>query len=123
MTEKLKLCSLREYRTRDGRPYLRGFIGDCKLLIFRDDKAEVPTGCQAVWAAFLEAAESRVSSRQEPAPSPRASTPRYHPPAVTQGGRKVSTKPRRKAAIPADAAPFSDVLDDILPTTAERAGT
>ncbi len=75
---KIRLCSLREYTASNGKH------------------------ARAVWTAFLEQAEPRPSARQEPAQSPRASTPRYHPPAATQGGRQINAKrqkPRRRSAI------------------------
>jgi hypothetical protein len=36
----MNTATLREYRIRDGRPYFRGYLGQTKLLAFRDDRAE-----------------------------------------------------------------------------------
>ena len=41
---KILLTRLHQYRTRDGREYLRGYLAETKILVFADDRAELPPG-------------------------------------------------------------------------------
>jgi hypothetical protein len=54
---QIKLVTLREYTSRNGKPYLRGYLAGAKVLVVRDDRAELPDGCVAIWNLFLEQAD------------------------------------------------------------------
>ncbi len=76
--QKILLTRLHQYRTRDGRKYLRGYLGETKILVFADDRAECPPGAEAIWNVFLEPAprkngsQASTSSKESGAPVSQA---------------------------------------------------
>jgi len=128
--QKIKLAKLHEYQTKDGRQYFRGFLGETVVLIFRDDYADVPDGCNGIWNLFLEPKQQRKdasqarATRNEPAAlvSPSESAPAKLAPGVPHtapkkrrasgnrpGYHKIDRKPP-KGEVAADRSVIDDPI-------------
>ncbi len=83
--QKIKLAKLHEYQTKDGRQYFRGFLGETVVLIFRDDYADVPDGCNGIWSLFIEPKQQRKNGSQ-------ASTSRNEPAALVSPSESAPAK-------------------------------
>lgn len=69
--QRVKLMQLREYVSdRTGATYFSGFLGNAKVVVLRDDRAEITGREKARWTVLLEEQEPRDGS------SPAARSPR-----------------------------------------------
>lgn len=113
-TSRVKLMQLREYKSdRTGATYFSGFLGNAKVVMLRDDRAELTGRETARWNVLLEEQEPR-ETRQASGRSPRREDLAAPPPA----------RPRREAAADRRAAqvlreegidPASEMPRDDLP--------
>jgi hypothetical protein len=120
-----------------GNPYFAGYLGHLGLVMFKDDKAELKPGCEAVWEVFIserEADERRpraVAAESRP-PSKRSSESFHQDESAAGQGletpvkRRRQYRPSRKAAESSSGdgrPPLDDPLDDIGPGRAESHAT
>jgi len=56
---QIKFAEMREYISASGKPYLTGYLGRTKLILFRDDNAEISGNEVAKWSLFIEEAPAR----------------------------------------------------------------
>jgi hypothetical protein len=61
----IRLFTLWERRSRDGRPYFSGYLGECKVLVFRDDRAAPPEGAVALWNVLLQEKPRKPAARAD----------------------------------------------------------
>ena len=120
---KVLLTRLHQYRTRDGREYLRGYLGETKILIFRDDRAECPPGAEAIWNVFLEPAPrkngSQASTSRNASDAPAKKAPAATPAAPKKkrkaSGRKPGYYKFEKTAPKPEVAANTPFIDDEIP--------
>lgn len=74
--EKLKLCRLYEKQSSRGNTYFVGRLGGARVVMMRDERAEVSDGTVAVWELMLSPADEAPPRRAPSAPAPRTRTPR-----------------------------------------------
>lgn len=74
---RVKLMTLREYVTSDGRPYFRGWLGDAVVLVFRSEDAESEYGSLATWEAFVVPRKPKSSEPTAAPKPPRRSAPKH----------------------------------------------
>ena len=113
---RLVLTELREYRSdRTGATYFAGYLGKARVVMLRDDRAELTGREVARWSVLLEEPQPR-EKRQAPAGSddgerqvrPACEERRAAPPASTRstGGRRqkapAKTAERRNEKTAAD---------------------
>lgn len=68
---RVKLMQLREYKSdRTGATYFSGFLGNAKVVVLRDDRAELTGRETARWNVLLEEQAPR-EARQSSGSSPR----------------------------------------------------
>src|SRR5688572_8395349 len=101
---RVRLTALWERRSKDGKQYFSGYLGNARLLIFRDDRSEAPDGAVALWDVYLEQAPPKRHARAEPtrAPPPR----RAQEPAPGQGGQRVSFRAEKREEPATEPMPF-----------------
>jgi hypothetical protein len=58
-TPKVPLLTLWQKTSKQGKPYLYGYLGQSKVIAFLDDRAELKFGAEAAFNLFLQAKEPR----------------------------------------------------------------
>ncbi|GJD94150.1 hypothetical protein [Methylobacterium iners] len=99
---RVKLLTLREYRSSEGRTYFRGWLGDAVVLVFRDDDATPEYGSVATWDAYVVPKKPKPSGDR---PAPAAGARRRPSP-----NRPIPMRRERETAdtgaMPNDETPF-----------------
>jgi hypothetical protein len=67
----VKLTRVYERQSKSGKVYFVGFLGQSRLLIMRDDRAEVTGDTIAIWDVFIK-------NREEQGPRPQRQTASHH---------------------------------------------
>jgi hypothetical protein len=113
MIGAVKLMRVYERKSRAGKPYFVGFLGQSRVLIMRDDRAEVNGDTVAVWDVFIKERDEQSDQRTRPQAAGRDAEP-------SQPARPVyqRTTPRRARAT-ARPAPSSTTTTS---TTATNKG-
>lgn len=108
--QRVKLMQLREYVSdRTGATYFSGFLGNAKVVVLRDDRAEITGREKARWTVPLEEQEPRDRGEMA-ARAPRRSRA-VSPPKETAADRRAGELLREQginpdADMPRDEVPF-----------------
>lgn len=122
---RIPLLRLYEKTSAKGNPYFTGKLNGCRVLVFRDDRAELSDGTLGIWNVFLQAPDDQQQrtgeggdngSRQErprardTLPPRYATDPTQHPDRPSDRGfsRSTRSRPAEPTAEPAfdDTIPF-----------------
>src|SRR5687767_11095812 len=94
MADKVKLTTLWQRRSsRTGKTYFSGYLGSARVIVLKDERADVPDGADAIWNVFVEEAPPRQSASKPPRTIEATAAV---PPSATSGGQRFSTRPRRQ---------------------------
>jgi hypothetical protein len=105
---KVKLTALWQRRSAKGKTYFSGFLGAARIIVLKDEQAEVPDGVDGIWTVFVQ--EKLEQERSGEPQQRRRRFDRTEP--VGVGGQRFSTKPVRHDQ--ADhRADLDDRLDDL----------
>jgi hypothetical protein len=77
MTGRIELFKLYQKRSKSGRTYFVGWLGGAKLVVFKNDRAELREGTDGEWIAYAEPkdnGEAKSTRKLSPAPE-REGTP------------------------------------------------
>lgn len=67
---RIPLCRLMERKSENGRTYFTGYLGDAKILIFKDEKCDAPRfGSVAEWQMYV--VEKQAARKPDDAEQPR----------------------------------------------------
>lgn len=84
MKDAVKLMRIYERRSAAGKPYFVGFLGQSRVLIMRDDRAELNGDTVGVWDVFVKEREDQHDRRPPPPATaydhdgPVDTRPHYH---------------------------------------------
>lgn len=84
--EKIKLCRLYERQSSRGNKYFVGRLGGARIVVLRDEQAELSEGTIAVWEICLSPAD-------EPAPWRAPSAPRTTAPRASKAPKPDPSRP------------------------------
>ena len=67
MEGKVKLTTLWQRRSeRTGKTYFSGSLGAARILVLKDERAEVPDGADGIWTVFLDEPPQRQAAAAGP---------------------------------------------------------
>jgi hypothetical protein len=99
MSERVLLFKLYERRSKNDRQYFIGFLGTAKVIVFKNERAELRAGTIAEWDVFVE---EKDADRQSAYSDTNTTS-------VYEGSRPSRPKPRPAPITEANAArPFDD---------------
>jgi hypothetical protein len=94
---RVKLTELREYRSeRTGNTYFSGYLGKARVVMLRDDRAEITGKEVARWSVLLEEPEQR-EGRDGPS---SGATDRLRGDRYARRGARPATAPARAQGAP-----------------------
>lgn len=120
---RVLLTELREYRSASGSTYFAGYLGKARVVMLREDRAELTGKEVARWNVLLEEPQPR-EGREGPQPagrgegsSSRSYGRRQAAPAATQAARERSAQDRSAGVLLRERGidPASPPPDDALP--------
>lgn len=95
MKDAVKLMRIYERRSAAGKPYFVGFLGQSRVLIMRDDRAELNGDTIGVWDVFLK---ERDEQQQDQRPRPPAAAYDHDGPVDTRPRYQAAARPTRPKA-------------------------
>ena len=66
MQDAVKLMRVYQRKSKAGKTYFVGFLGQSRVLIMRDDQAEVTGDTLGVWDVFLKEREDQPNRQHQP---------------------------------------------------------
>lgn len=115
---RVKLTELREYESeRTGRTYFAGYLGGTRVVMLRDDRAEITGKEKARWTVFLEEAPPREASKpaQRAAPPAKRQTRTSAPDPARQAARKAADRRAEASMRDRGLDPHAPMSSDPLP--------
>jgi pyruvate/2-oxoglutarate dehydrogenase complex dihydrolipoamide acyltransferase (E2) component len=108
--QRVKLATLREYTAQSGRRYFAGYMGLTKLLLFRDDAADIVGAEVGHWNLLIEPVTPQPSKA---APAARPPPPRPAP-ARAHGSKRQAEARARAALRERGIDPDARITDDAI---------
>jgi hypothetical protein len=97
---RVKLFTLWQRTSARGIPYLSGYLGNCGVVCFIDEDAELREGVECVWNVYLQQGDEQPQ-RQRAAAAQQPRRP-----------RRVQRRPKPPPSDD-DGPPLDDPVDDI----------
>jgi hypothetical protein len=113
---RIELFKLYQRKSSSGRTYFQGRLGGARVVVFKDDRADVDSDTVAVWNVYLQHREpDRANNRNDHQPQSPAKPVAGRPPARPKA-RSASAKPssaQAKAIADINSRYKTDLNDDI----------